>query len=331
MRRREFITLAGGAAATWPLAARGQQAERVRPIGVLLGFAENDPTSKICISAFTRGLAEFGWTDGRNVGMDVRFAAGDLDRMQIFAKELVGFKPDVILTQTTPATRAVQRETQTIPIVFVNVADPVGSSFVASLPHPGGNLTGFAQWEPTISSKWVELLIQIAPGVKRIATIFNPETAPYVRSFFLSSFEATTRASKLESIVVPIHSSAEIETIINSLGREPRGGLVVMPDAFTDLHRTLIISLAARNNVPAVYPYPYFPKEGGLASYGTDYIDIFYRSASYIDRILRGGKPEDLAVQLPVIFRMIINNNTAKALGLTIPSGVMAIADEVIE
>jgi putative ABC transport system substrate-binding protein len=328
MRRREFIAVLGTAAA-WPLGAQGQQA--VRRIGVLLGFGENDPASKVSISAFTRGLAEFGWTDGGNVRMDVRLAAGDVDRMQMFAKELVGFKPDVILTHTTPATGAVQRETQTIPIVFVNVADPVGSGYVASLPLPGGNLTGFAQWEPTIAGKWVELLTEIVPGVKRIATIFNPETAPYVRSFFLPSFAATTRAFKVESIVIPIHGSAEIETIINSLGREPRSGLVVMPDTFTDLHRTLIISLAARNNVPAVYPYPYFPKEGGLLSYGTDYMDIFRRSASYIDRILRDVKPGDLPVQLPVVFRMIINNKTAKALVLDLPASLLARADEVIE
>ena len=330
MRRREFITLFGGAA-TWPLAARGQQAERVRPIGVLLGFAENDPASKVCISAFTRGLAEFGWTDGRNVRMDVRFAAGDLDRMQIFAKELVGFKPDVILTQTTPATRAVQRETQTIPIVFVNVADPVGSGFVASLPHPGGNLTGFAQWEPTISSKWVELLIQIAPGVKRIATIFNPETAPYVRSFFLSSFEATTRASKLESIVVPIHSSAEIETIINSLGREPRGGLVQMPCNFMQVHSASIISLAARNNVPAVYVSRFWVEDGGLLSYGPDYGDLFRRAASYVDRILRGAKPAELPVQQPTKFETVVHLKTAKVLGLMVPQSILLTADEIIE
>ncbi len=269
MRRREFIAGLERAAA-WPLAARAQQADRMRRIGVLMAFDENDPEAKACLSGFTQGLAELGWTDGRNLRMDVRWAAGNVDRMRMFAKELVDLQPDVILANSTPATAALQRETRTIPIVFVAVSDPVGAGFVASLPRPGGNITGFINVEASMAGKWLELLTEIAPGVKRVAIMFNPDTAPGGGSYFLPSFEAAARSLKVEPIAAPVHSDAEIETVITSLGREPGGGLVVMPDTFMLVHRAPIILLAARNNVPAVYRTSVFARDGGLLSYGPD-------------------------------------------------------------
>ena len=263
--------------------------------------------------------------------MDVRWAAGNVDRMRMFAKELVDLQPDVILASTTPATAALQRETRTIPIVFVNVADPVGAGFVASLPRPGGNITGFINIEAAMAGKWLELLTEIAPGVKRAAIMFNPDTAPCGGSYYLPSFEAAARSFKVEPITAPVHSDAEIETVMTSLGREPGGGLVVMPDGFMFVHRAPIISLAARNNVPAVYSAPVFVRDGGLLSYGPDWADIFRRAASYVDRILRGAKPAELPVQLPVKFEMAVNLKTAKALGLTVPQSILLRADEVIE
>ena len=330
MRRREFITLLGGAAA-WPLAALAQEGERRWRVGVLMGFDENNPEVKGWLSGFMRGLAELGWTDGRNVRMDVRWAAGNPDRMRTFAKELVDLQSDVILSQTTPVTAALHRETRTIPIIFVMVADPVGAGFAASVPRPGGNLTGFMVWEPSVAGKWLELLTDVAPGVRRVSIMFNPDTAPYIRSY-LPSFEAAARSFKVEPIVAPAHTDTEIETVITSLGQEPRGGLVVPGDAFTEFHRALIILLAARNRVPAVYPNVGWARDGGLVSYGTKMAEEFQRAAPYVDRILRGAKPAELPVQLPTKFELAVNLKTAKALGLTIPESFLNLrADEVIE
>jgi putative tryptophan/tyrosine transport system substrate-binding protein len=270
----------------------------MRRVGVLMGNDESDSEAKSWLSGFTQGLAELGWTDGRNLRMAVRWAAGDLDRMRMFAKELVGLQPDVILASATPATAAVQRETRTIPIVFVIVADPEGSGFVPSVPRPGGNLTGFADLKGSMAGKWLELLTEIAPATKRAAAMFNPVTAPYVRSYFLPSFEAAARDYKVAPIIAPVLSDADIEAVMNSLGREPGGGLVVMPDGFTAVHRAPIISLAARYNVPAVYQDHSNVRDGGLLSYGANLTDEFHRSADYVDRILRGAKPADLPVQL---------------------------------
>jgi putative tryptophan/tyrosine transport system substrate-binding protein len=331
MRRREFIALMGGAAATRPLAARAQQPDRMRRIGVLMANDESDPEGKAWLSGFTQGLADLGWTDGRNVRMDVRWGAGNVDRTRMFAKELVDLQPETILAGTTPATAALQRETRTIPIVFASVSDPVGDGFVAGLPRPGGNITGFITMEAAMAGKWVELLTEIAPGVKRVATMFNPDTAPGGGSYFLPSFEAAARSLKVAPIAAPVHSDAEIETVITSLSREPRGGLVVMADAFMEVHRGPIILLAARNNVPAVYYYTVFARDGGLLSYGADRVDMFRRSASYVDRILRGAKPAELPVQLPVKFELIVNLKAAKAIGLAIPESFLLRADEVIE
>jgi putative ABC transport system substrate-binding protein len=331
MRRREFITLLGGAAAAWPLAARAQQGERMRRIGVLMEPPEDDPEGKAHLSGFTQALGELGWTDGRNLRMDVRWAAGSFERTRMFAKELVDLQPDVILARGTPATAAFQRETRTIPIVFVAVGDPVGSGFVASLPRPGGNITGFGDAEQAISGKWLGLLTEIAPGIKRVAIMFNPDVAPGGGSYFMPSVQAAARSLKVEPIAAPVHSDAEIESVMTSLGREPGGGLVVIPDGFVLVHRAPIILLAARINVPAVYWDNVFARDGGLLGYGPDRVDLFRRSASYVDRILRGAKPSDLPVQLPVKFEMTLNVKTAKALGLTVPPTLLATADELIE
>jgi putative ABC transport system substrate-binding protein len=328
IRRREFITLIGGAA-VWPLAARAQQPARMRRIGVLMPGDENDPLRKSFVFAFTQALADLGWADGRNVRMDLRWTRDDLDRIPALAHELVGLQPDIILTGGTPATAALQRETRTIPIVFAGVSEPVASGIVPGLKQPGENVTGFAILEASLAGKWLELLSEIAPGLKRAAIMFNPDTAP--ASVYMPSFETAARSLKAVPMMVPVHSDVEIEMAIVALGREPGGGLVVMTDGFTLAHRAPIISAAARYNVPAVYPSSYFAKEGGLLSYGVDLVDPWRRGATYVDRILRGAKPGDLPVQLPTKFEMVLNLKTAKALGLTVPLTLQAIADEVIE
>jgi putative ABC transport system substrate-binding protein len=329
MRRREFMTLLGGAAAGWPLAARAQQDGRVRRIGWLSGADENDPVPKTFISAFKQALAGLGWTDGRNVRMDLRWGAGDINRIRALAQELVGLQPDIILVTGTPATVALQRETRTIPIVFVNVGDPVASGIVPRLDRPSGNITGFASIEPPLGGKWLELLSEIAPGLKRAAIMFNPDTGP--ASIYMPSFETAARSLKVEPIIASVHSDREMETVIIALGREPGAGLFVFPDAFANVHREAIIAAAARNNVPAVYGYSFFAREGGLLSYGPDSVDTFRGTATYVDRILRGAKPGDLPVQFPTKFEMVVNLRTAKALGLTIPETFLVRADEVIE
>ena len=330
MRRREFIVGLGSAAA-WPLAALAQQPNRMRRIAVLLPYDETDPEAKTYLSAFVLGLAELGWTDGRNMRMDIRWAAGNVERLRIFAKELIELQPDVVLSDGTPAAAALQRETRTIPIVFAPVADPVGSGFVAGLARPNGNMTGFSDGEASMAGKWLELLKEIAPGVNRAAFMFNPDTAPYVRSYFGAPLEAAARSLKVSTIAAPVHNDAEIEAIITSLGREPGGGLVVMPDTFMIVHRAPIIMLTARNNVPAIYWKSVGVKDGGLLSYGPNVPDIFRRAASYVDRILGGEKPADLPVQLPVKFDVTINLKTANTLGLSVPQSILLRADEVIE
>jgi putative ABC transport system substrate-binding protein len=330
MNRREFIKLLGGAGAPWPLAARAQQRERVGRIGVLMSFDENDPEGELRYSAFTQALAALGWTDGRNMRMDFRGAGGDLNRIRAFAQELVGLQPDIILAYGTPTTAAVQRETRTIPIVFAGVSDPVAASIVARLDRPGGNITGFATTEATMGGKWVELLSEIVPGLKRVAIMFNPDTNTPV-SVYMPSLGTAARSLKVVAVMAPVHSDAEIETAIIALGREAGGGLVVMPDSFMTAHRTPIISAAARNNIPAVYYQSYFARDGGLLSYGVDPVDIIRRAATYVDRILRGAKPGELPVQFPTKFEMVLNLKTAKALGITVPPTLLAIADEVIE
>jgi putative ABC transport system substrate-binding protein len=326
LRRREFIAGLGGAVA-WPLAARAQQGNRVRRIGVLMGGDENDPEWKNRLSALTKALADLGWTDGRRVRMDIRWAGADINRIRALAQELVGLQPDIIVTSATPATVALQRQTRTIPIVFAGVGDPVASGIVARLDRPSGNITGFAVFEASLGGKWLELLSEIAPGLKRAAIMFDPDTAP--TSSFMPSVETAARSLKVVPIIAPVHSDVEIETAISPLGREPGGGLVVMPDAFMVAHRVPIISAAARNNVPANQSP--FARDGGLLSYGPDQVDNWRRAASYVDRILRGEKPGDLPVQLPTKFEMIVNRKTATALGLAIPPSILLRADEVID
>jgi putative ABC transport system substrate-binding protein len=326
--RRRFIAGLGSAAA-WPLAARAQQGDRVRRIGVLIPGDENDPVWKPRLSAFIKALADLGWTDGRNVRMELRWHGNDIDRIPALAQELVGLQPDIILPSATPATAAVRRATRTIPIVFVGPGDPVASGLMASLNQPGANITGFAALEASLGGKYLELLSEIAPGLKRAAIMFNPDTAPV--STYMPSFETAAQSLKVEPITAPVRSDGEIETAIVAIGHEGQGGLVVMPDAWTTTHRAPIIAAAARNNVPAVYWLSAFAGDGGLLSYGPDQVDLWRRAASYVDRILRGAKPADLPVQLPTKFEMAVNLKTAKALGLTVPQSILLRADEVIE
>jgi ABC-type uncharacterized transport system substrate-binding protein len=329
MRRREFIAGLGGAA-VWPVVARAQQG-RMRRVGVLVGWDENNPVAKRFLSKLTQRLQELGWTEGSNIRLDVRWAAGNVDRMRVFAKDLVGLGPDLILASTTPATAALHRETRTVPIVFVTVSDPVGAGFVASLSRPGANITGFINLEATIGSKWLELLKEIAPSVKRVAIMFNPDTAPGGGSYFLPSFEAAARSFNVAPITASVHSEAEIETAIALLGHEPGGGLVVMSDGFMFVHRAKVISLASQHGVPAVSDRTLPTEQGGLLSYGPVDDDMFLGAALYVDRILRGTNPVDLPVQAPTKFELAINLKTAKALGLDVPHSLLARADEVIE
>jgi putative tryptophan/tyrosine transport system substrate-binding protein len=327
IRRREFIAGLGSAAA-WPVVALAQQGDRMRRIGMLMALDENDPPAKSFVSAFTQALADLGWTDGRSVRINLRWAV-DIDRIKAVARELVGLQPDIIVTGSFPATVALQRETRTIPIVFANAADPVASGIIAGLDHPSGNITGFATSEASLGGKWLELLSEIAPGLKRAAVMFNPDTAPV--STYIPSFETAARSLKVVPITAPVHTDAEIETAITALGREPGGGLVVGPDIFIVGHRAPIILATARNNVPAVYNLSAYARDGGLLSYGVDLVDTYRRAAAYVDRILRGEKPGDLPVQFPTKFEMIVNLKTAKALGLSVPQQIVLRADEVIE
>jgi putative tryptophan/tyrosine transport system substrate-binding protein len=320
VRRREFIAGLGSAAA-WPVAVRAQQSERVRRIGMIM--------NRFGFSVFTQALAGLGWTDGRNVRMDFRLWDDDINRIRATAQELVSLQPDIIVTAATPATVAVQRQTQTIPVVFANVGDPVASGIVARLDRPGGNTTGFANFEAPLAGKWLELLTEIAPGLKRVAIMFNPDNSTGNIGFG-TSYRTAARSLKVELLNMPVHSDVEIETAI-IVGREPGGGLVVSADPFMVTHGAAVISAAARNNVPAIYAIPGFARNGGLLSYGFNQADLFRRAATYVDRILRGEKPGDLPVQFPTKYEMIVNLKTAKALGLTVPPSILLRADEVIE
>jgi putative tryptophan/tyrosine transport system substrate-binding protein len=331
MKRREFITLLGGAAVNWPLKARAQQGERMRRIGVLMALPETNRDAKALLLEFKRGLAESGWTDGGNILMDIRWAGGDVDLMRKLAIELVSLNPDVILANSTPVTLALQRETQTIPIVFVIVGDPEGSGFVASFAHPGRNITGLALFDASIASKWLDLLTQIAPGFSRVTFMFNPDTAPYIRSFLLPSFEDSLKHFKIAGTEAPVRGEAEIEAAIAALAREPKGMLIVGADNFMDIHRRFIIALTAKYAVPAIYHSPESARDGGLIAYGADFADIFHRAARYVDRILRGDKAIELPVQLPIKYLMIVNLQTAKALGLAVPPSLLVSADQVVE
>jgi putative ABC transport system substrate-binding protein len=331
MRRRDFVKVVAGSAAAWPLAARAQQDQRVRRIGVLMGdFPEDAPEGRAVAVAFREELQKLGWTEGRNIRIDTRWAAADVEAMQRFAKELVGSQPELIFSTNTPATATLLQQTRTIPIVFVQVTDPVGSGFVASIPRPGGNVTGFITMAPTMAAKWVELLKEIAPHVNRVAMLFNPATATYFE-YYLNPFKAAAPSFAVEAIAAPARDVSELESVIAAQARAPNGGLIAMPDSFLNAHRAEATSLAARYRLPAVYAFRQFTEDGGLLSYGNDIVDNYRRAATYVDRILKGANPSELPVQAPVKFELVINRKTAKELDLTIPSSLLATADEVIE
>jgi putative ABC transport system substrate-binding protein len=330
MNRRAFISLLGGAAAAWPLGAHAQQGARMRRIGVLMHLAADDPEGQTRLAAFLQGLQEAGWAVGRSVSIDVRWAAADVDAMQRFAKELVALQPDLIFTSSTPAAAAMVQATRTIPVVFVLVADPVGSGYVASLPRPGGNVTGFTPIVASLGGKWAELLKEIAPRITQVTLLFNPPAAPFIESY-LKPFKAAADSLGMEAIAAPVNDMLELESFIATQARKPNTGLVMMPDAFTELHRAEIASLAVRYRLPAVDWSRSFAGDGGLISYGPYLVDEFRRAATYADRILKGEKPSDLPVQAPTKYELVINLKTAKALGLAVPDKLLALADEVIE
>ena len=329
MRRRDFIKRIGGAAAVWPLAARAQQPERMRRIGVLMGTPASDQESHIRLAAFLQQLGELGWRAGQNVDIEYRWYGSGAEETLVNARQLIEWEPDVIVGHSTPSVAALLQATSTIPIVFLLVADPVGSGFVESFARPGRNVTGFTTVEFSMAGKWVELLKEIAPQVTRVLLIFNPQTAAYTP--FLRSIEAAAPSLAIDPIAGHVHDAAEIKRTVDAFARESNGALIVFPDIFTASHRELIVALAAQHRLPAIYPYQYFPKSGGLLSYGIDASDQFRRAASYVDRILKGAKPADLPVQAPVKFELVINLNTAKALGLKMPDKLLGLADEVIE
>ncbi len=331
MQRREFITVLGGAAATWPLAALAQQPDHMRRIGVLMAHAESDPEFQAYVTAFREGLQKLGWTEGRNIQLDFRWGAlDDAELRKRSANELIALKPDLIVTQNTPPTATMLQQTRTIPVVFVVIADPVGSGFVQNLARPGGNATGFTIMEPTITGKWLELLKEIAPRVNRAAFLFNPATTPYA-NIYLNPFKAAAASLGLKAVVATVHDTAELDTVIAAQAREPNGGLIVMPDGFLNVHRAEVILLAARNGLPVVYPWRFFAEQGGLLSYGSEQRGLFRVAASYVNRILKGEKPADLPVQAPTEYELVINLKTAKTLGLTVPPTLLDRADKLIE
>ncbi|SDJ30377.1 putative ABC transport system substrate-binding protein [Bradyrhizobium sp. Rc2d] len=330
MRRRQFITLVSGAVVAWPLAARAQQNDRTKRIGVLLGATtEHDPESEARLSAFRRGLEELGWIDGRNIRIEYRFAGGDADRIRTYVTELVKSAPDLIVANSSPVIAELKQATGTIPIIFAVVNDPVSQGFVTSLAHPGGNITGFTLIEFEIVGKWLELLKEMAPRTSRAKLLFNPVTAPFF-VVWLRDIAAVSVAS-IELEPAPVHDRAEIEATMAALAREPGMGLITAADVFTVANRSLIMGLAERYRLPAMYQFRQFAAEGGLISYGPDTADIFHRAAAYVDRILKGANPADLPVQQPSKFQLVLNLKTAKALGLTAPPSLLARADEVIE
>ena len=329
MRRRDFIKVIAGSAAAWPLAAHAQQPERMRRIGVLVGQAENDPDTKARLTGFQEALAKAGWSEGRNVSVDYRFAAGRAEHVEALAKELVALQPDVIIAQGTSVTAALQRESNKIPIVFVTVSDPIGSGFVASLPRPGGNMTGLLQYEAGIVGKWMAMLKEIAPSLAHVALVANPKVTAY--DYFLRAAQAAAPSLAIEIVPSPIESAGDIERVIDSVARVPNSGLLLPPDSTTITHRDLIVALAARHRLPAVYSLRPFVIAGGLMSYEIDVVEIFRLAATYADRILRGATPAELPVQAPTKFETIVNLKTAKVLGLDVPPSLILRADEVIE
>ena len=332
LRRRELVALAGGATAVVarPFVARAEQVEYARRVGVLMAYRENDPEGQALLEEFLQGLARRGWAERRNLRLAIRWAPGG-DLLWAAARELVELRPDAILANATPATAALQHETSSIPIVFAMVADPVGSRFVRSMARPGGNITGFTALDVPIVDKWLGLLKQFTPDLRQAAIMFNPDTAPYVKPLLLLPFVAAAQALNLATLPAPVRSNAEIEAVMAVLARDRPGGLVVTPDNFVEGHRAPIISLAARNNVAAIFHRPEEAHAGGLMSYGADFADIFRRASGYVDSILHGARPWELPVQTPAKYVMVVNTRTARTLGLAVPPAILANADEVIE
>jgi putative tryptophan/tyrosine transport system substrate-binding protein len=329
LRRREFIALLGGGCVAWPLAARAQQGERMRRLGVLTALREDDPGMQAWFAALRQGLDRLGWSEGRNLRIDARFARADADQFPALARELVALQPDVILAHTTPVVAAVQRESRAIPIVFVYVSDPVAAGFVASLARPGGNATGLLLYEQSITGKWLAMLREIAPRMQRAALVGDPRTPTY--DFFRQPAEEIASSLAIELVPSPVGTAADIERVIESFARTPDGGLFLPPNNITFSHRDLIVALAARHRLPAVYAFRIFVANGGLMSYGIDEPGLWRQAASYVDRILRGAKPADLPVQAPTKYETIVNLKAAKALGLDVPTSLLVRADEVIE
>jgi ABC-type uncharacterized transport system substrate-binding protein len=330
MRRRDFITLACSSAAAWPLAALAQQADRVRRIGVLVNLPEGDPQTQARLGIFRQSLAKLDWLEGRNIHIDYRFSVDTVEQGEVRAKELMELQPETILAHGTPAVAALRNVTRTVPIVFVVVSEPVAQGFVQSLSHPGGNITGLSYLEPSLGAKWLELLKELAPHVVRVATIYNPDTAPNA-VLFLHFAQTVVPKFAVELIECPVRDPAGIEEAMFRLAHEPGGGLIILPDVFTGLHRKVIFGRAAYHRLPAIYSFPNYAAEGGLISYGVNVEDLYRRAAAYVDRILRGDKPADLPVEQPTKFELVINLTTAKALGITVPQTLLATADEVIE
>ena len=331
MRRRRLLAFFAGAAFS-PVLAGAQAPDRMRRVGVLTTFGEEDPLAQRWIGAFRKALDEAGWRQGQNIEIDYGWAAGDAGRLRNFAKQLVKRQPDLIFAVTTPAVGALLKQTRTIPIVFAVVSDPVGSGFVKTLSRPGGNVTGFTDIniEPSLGGKWVQLVKETAPAIRRVAMLYNPATAPFA-AYFLQPFEAAGPELGVQTSAVPINSDTDIEDAMTALAVRPDGAVVVLPDAFAMIHRNRIVELAARHRLPAVYPYRFFAGIGGLLCYGIVAEDLFRSGAAYVGRILKGAKPADLPVQAPTNFELVVNLKTAAALGLTIPQTILARADEVIE
>jgi putative ABC transport system substrate-binding protein len=328
MRRRDFIATLGAAAA-WPLASHAQQGGGPLKIGILMAYASGDAEAKARVDAFIAEFARLGWVDGRNIRFDYRWSGGDPARIAADAASLVAAQPALILAATTPVVRALLKETRTIPIVFLSVSDPVGDGFVKSMAQPGGNATGFINIEASMAGKWVELAKELAPGIARVCIIFNPKTAAGAGNYFMPPFRSAAKSMRLEAVALPVQDPAEFDKAVASIGGA--SALIVMPDSYNVVHRRRIIELSARHRVPAVYPYRYMAIDGGLMSYGVDLADMYRRAASHADRILRGRPASDLPIQAPVKFELVINNRTARALGIDVPPRLLARADEIIE
>jgi putative tryptophan/tyrosine transport system substrate-binding protein len=333
VRRREFVALFSAAAAAWPIAGHPQQPERMRRIGVLMHLQENDTEGQARITVFRDTLRALGWIEPRNITMEYRWTGGNPQRARVAAAEMADLAPEVILCHSGPMLSAMRDATRTIPIVFVQVVDAVGQGFVESLARPGGNITGFTHFEPEMGGKWLEILKEVAPQIRRVAMLYNPQSAAQGAGsgIYVRSFETVASALAVHSAALPVRDGAEMERSLAAFSAEPNGGLLVPPDIFNTTHREQIVSLAARHRLPAVYPYRYYVTGGGLISYGVELLELWRRAAEYVDRILKGARPGDLPITQPTRFQMIINLKTAKALGLTIPPTLLARADEVIE